>query len=577
LRPFGASPPPSFRKVVAILVALLALLVTGGWGFWGGTGVFGDHALDLADALRVHQGDVPYRDFLPTYGPLYMVLVAPLFGLGRAFFPALWIASALLIAAQTLALSLAVHRRHGAPASAAFGAIFLACVAFAPINANWMQGYSPSGHLATLGWTAMFLLLLRPGAGPRRWLAIGAIAGLLPFTKMDLGLASAAVALGLAAALLCLSRRAALLLAAGFLATWLGGLALLASWAGRADLLVESALEGLGQASMFGDPTLKRRMGFLFGAGALAALALALPRTRPFALAARRRAGGALPWLLPVALLGDAWRGWAPGSVRCLVLLDWFWALVLVLCAAPLVAAVARTRSVRVLSRLKDWPALLLAILLSGMAVARVSITGWYPLNYSQPALLLLMFRWLAARAPLIPARRAWRAATALGVALALLLCARKNFWPEHEKVPLETAFGTVPVAFAPPASRDLARALAEVRQAPCGESILCTYEPSLQLFSGLRSAAFYTYFGRVGFAGKYQALRERQADALFEKRRPLYVFQMREMAVFSRFFGADHCRELAARVPLGYDPVMTSTPGSPMQFVLFKRRDRVK
>src|SRR5690242_191894 len=83
--------------VWAIFIATLTYL---GWSWWG-FGVEGDYALDLTDPLRRFRGEIPYRDFIPTYGALHFHLVAPFFGLGTSTFAAVWISTAILIWLQT--------------------------------------------------------------------------------------------------------------------------------------------------------------------------------------------------------------------------------------------------------------------------------------------------------------------------------------------------------------------------------------------------------------------------------------------------------------------------------------------
>lgn len=555
-------------------VALALGLFLGGFGTWG-AGVWGDNALDLADSLRVFQGDVPYRDFVPTYGPLHLAS-APLFALGRAFFPSYWSATFLLVVAQMLAIMGMVRRRNDPFWTAMAALLFLACVAFAPINAQLMQGYSASGFLGTLGWT-LVLWLLWSGENPRGsspWFTVGAILGLQPFTKMDTGLTACAVLVALSIVLGTRQKHSALRMLAGFLASWAAILLGLVAWGGSPRLILESGLEGMGQATIFGDVVLKQRIEALFLGGAMLTLALALPSLRRKLVRLQRELRPWLIWLLPFALLIDGIRGWPSASLKNMVALHYLCVLVWVLVTARLGAALLRWRSLRAL-RFRSWPALLAMWVIVGVGIARVSITGWYPLNYCQPSTLLLLLLWFGTRSTQRGfSRSVYRGTLACTALLCLALVIQRLACPIHMVTRIETPFGEIPISMDPVTRHDLATILEILNAASPGETLLCTYEPSAQLLTGMRSAAFYTYFARVGFSGQYQPVREARALEFFMQRRPRFVLWDKERASFSRFFGHDHSLALARWIEVHYEPVHISPAESRMQVRLYARRD---
>ena len=553
-------------------VALAAMFFITGFGMWG-TGVWGDNALDLADALRAFQGDIPYRDFLPTYGPLHMAF-APLFTLGRAFFPAYWTAIFFLIIVQLVVIVWMVRRRVGIFWGGIAALLFVACGAFAPINAQLMQGYSMSGFLGTLGWTlVLWLLWSAPSRGPR-WFEVGAILGLQPFTKMDTGLAACAVLVTLGVVLGARDGRAALRLAGGFLVAWSAVLLSLVCWGGDPQLILESGLEGMGQAMVFGDVVLKHRIEALLLVGILLALVWAFPSPRQKMVRLERNFGPWLAWLFPLALVIDGIRGWPAFSLKSMVAMNFFCVLVWVLVTARLGGSLLRWRSLRAL-RFRTWPSVLAMWVISGVGIVRVAFTGWYPLNYGQPAALLLALFWCVARSPKgQKGHVAWRTALVAAVCFPLALVFHRMNHPLYPATWLSTPFGTVPIAMDPATSHDLSEVLRILDAAPPGETLLCTYEPSTQLLSGMRSAAFYTYFGRVGFSGRYQPTREAQSWDLFMRRRPQFVLWDTERASFSRFFGSDHSRALCRWIEEHYEPSHTSPPLSQVQMRLYRRRD---
>ncbi|MFZ4695460.1 MAG: hypothetical protein ACOYMV_10070, partial [Verrucomicrobiia bacterium] len=166
---------------------------------------------------------------------------------------------------------------------------------------------------------------------------------------------------------------------------------------------------------------------------------------------------------------------------------------------------------------------------------------------------------------------RGMLACTAL---LCLALVIQRLTCPLHTVTRIATPFGEIPISMDPVTRHDLATILEVLNAASPGETLLCTYEPSAQLLTGMRSAAFYTYFARVGFSGQYQPVREARALEFFMQRRPRFVLWDKERASFSRFFGHDHSPALSRWIEEHYTPVHVSPPNSRMQVRLYVRRD---
>ncbi|MDD2708043.1 MAG: hypothetical protein PHV34_08540 [Verrucomicrobiae bacterium] len=540
--------------------AVAAALVWGGWGWWG-MGVYGDPALDLTDALRYHQGDIPFRDYLPTYSVLHILLSGPLFALGTACFPTIWILTAMGILWQGWMIGRLIRSALPPFLFIASGGLFLSTVAFAPNNAKLMLGYSASGFLGTLLWTALLACWWRTPLDGRRWGFGGAILGLVLFTKIDLGLT--AIACFLFLALVFFRRDPRGIFLCGGTVLLVG--AMLTGWVllqgGKWDLFWGATAECFGQVSLIRDPTLTRRFLLMAVWGAACLLLQVLPRTRSFWLRSEAKWIPWLLWLLPLALLVDAWRGWETGSLKRLLFFNQAMAFAGTMVGTRFAAAMIRRRSFFAAARLLPprWGVLLVV---SGMGLFRTAITGWYPLNYYQPPMLVLIVMWLGALSKRAEARAgmktrrsslilqtAWILALAASLAVAWRGCVEKK----HPSLTVRTPFGSVVMIGEETLLRDVQTVLTKLADVSPEDRLLCTYEPSLQLLTGMRSSAFYTYFHRLAACGKYREQRERECEEFFRRHPPRFVLEQQGKAVFSRVFGPDYGAGIAALMASQY------------------------
>ncbi len=548
------------------LAAVLLGFAWVGWGHWGYC-VISDYELDIADALRLFQGDVPYRDFLPTYGPLHMFLVAPLFHLGRAFFPVLWTLTLVLVFLQLFSLNHLGRRMFSGIWRMVLMGLAISAVAFAPTNSKFVMGYSQSGFLAVLLGT-LALVLLGTGAPSRiRWGVSGICLGLIPFTKLDLGITSFAVVIALSLVWWRPFRSCVMSLLAAYAITWLTVCLMLALWAGRWDLLLSSTLETFGQVGLFTEPRLSWRIKGFFLAGLFLAMGLCIRRLRPCILWLER---SLRPWiflLLPSAILIDAVRSAIMGPVKQLVMINWLWTLVFVLVGAHVGSAVIRKRSLR---PLQSGPSILLVALwvITGMGLLRVLGSGWYPLNYFQPAPLLLGIYGMAASRmrgkPALPR-------PALGLLLFSLLVQIGASFLGCRPTPypldwLSTPYGDIGFPLKPELKKTYQRALHRMGPINPHQFLLCTYEPSWFLLTGMRSAGLYTFFTRLGLTGARLPEREMQSLALIVQRRPVFIFQDHEVGKVHRHFGVDYGLSIADYIRKNYVEVEQSEGSIPYQ-----------
>lgn len=525
-----------------------------GWAHWG-FGVIGDHSLDLADALRLSQGDIPYRDFLPTYGALHMFLVAPFFRLGQQSLPLIWCVTSLLIFIQLMLIFKLGESRLSRGWSWALLALAIAAVAYAPTNSKFILGFSQSGFLATFLLTLTLFILQRGPSSPRHSLAAGVILGLTPFTKIDLGITATLLALVLVLIRLKRAPRPALCLAAGFLLAWLGSCLFLIWYGAEIPLLIGSTLESFGQVNIFLDRTLAFRLKTVAASALLIIVLLSLNHSRRWFLPLLKRVRPCAAFLLPLLIGLDLYRGfWHDNPLKHLVMLNWLGAVVSALVFSHLAVAVIRHRSLRPLY-CRRTGFLVPLLVIAGMGMVRVFGSGWYPLNYFQPSVLLLTIFWAARQhqntAPW--ARACLKPLLAIGLLLQLVISFQHAGGPVTPMAWIRTPFGMIRSPLSERTNQRIIRLLGQIHPASSSESLLCTYEPSFQILTGMRSAAFYTYFNRLSRSGKYQEARERQTLRLLRERRPAYVLQDGEGGKVHQRFGLQYGRTIADEIAANY------------------------
>jgi hypothetical protein len=523
-----------------------------GWGHWGFC-AFGDYCLDLTDALRVFQGDTPYRDFIPTYGALHMLLVAPLFHLGRGFFPVLWILTGILIFLQ-VAVILRAGRSFLSPLGLFVLMVFaISAMAFGPINSKFILGYSSSGFLGSLMSTGAILCLWRGPGSVGRCLAAGMFLGLELFTKIDLGFTALVLVVVWSGLWIRKAPSSAWSLLAGFVFTWLGFCVLLLLNGGTVAFVVESTLDALGQVNSFRDENLTVRIRCLGVLAFLVVILLLLRVPRRFLRRAERRLRPFGWFLLPVVVGWDLFRTeYHVNILKRLVMLNWFWMLIWFLMVSRLAAAILRTRSLRPL-RLPGFPILPVLLVVSGMGFMRVMGSGWYPINYFQPAIVILSVFWLARQhVHILPKLRPGLHAVVvvallLQFATSMMACVRSTDW-------IRTPFGDFASTLPPHLNTSIRQMASRVEREAGAGSLLCTYEPSAYILTGKRIFGLYTFFQKLAYTGPRQPMRESQCLRQFEEHPPQYIIQGHEMGPVHQRFGIDYGKQIRAFIQEHYE-----------------------
>ena len=547
-----------FLLLCGFVVLAISFYAWIGWGQWGYS-VIGDYCLDMADALRIYQGDIPYRDFLPTYGALHMFLVAPLFHMGNLFFPLLWIITSILIATQ-LILLLSIAR----PLLSYFwlcvlGILSITAMAFAPTNSKFILGFSQSGFLGSFLFTLSFFFLSRASSSTS-WLLAGICLGLQPFTKIDLGITATLLVFSLFVFWYKKDRSASLWLLFGFIITWLLCCAFLLIYGGKISLLLGSTLETFGQVNLFNEEKLASRIRWVLGLGAFLTFTLLVPKLRPYMLEFKKRIRPYTLILLPAVICIDAFRTLYQGNqLKHLVILNWLWLFIWTLVTSHVIATLIRRRSLRPLAS-HSMVLLFSLLIVSGMGFCRVYNSGWYPLNYFQPAMILLGLLWFARQsAPCILhvtklLKFTLICCLILPIYISVMGC--KPSITMSEKI--RTPFGDIGLPFNRRQNENFSRILLKIQSDSPQDILLCTYEPSFYVLTGMRSAGFYTYFNRLAFSGKYQDLREAQSLKLIVDRSPSFVIEDREVGAVHQQFGIQFGWKIADYIHANYSVVDT-------------------
>ena len=524
-----------------------------GWGHWG-YGVISDYSLDITDALRLFQGDVPYRDFIPTYGPLHMVLAAPFFYLGKWCFPTFWILTSLLIFLQMILLL-----RCGSKLLPPFWqfvllALAISTMVFIPSNSKFIMGYSPSGFLATFLFTIVLVLLCHPIPSCKRWWMAGICMGLTIFTKIDLGFTSIALLITLVVIWHRETLLPTLCLVAGYVGTWIAGCGLLLLYGAQPSLLSGSTLECFGQAVLFSDINLSLRIKILLFLGGCLAVLLLLSTTRRQTLRLESLFRPWAVWILPVSILADSLRAMYNDPLKQMVLLNWYSIGVFTLIGAHVTAVILRKKSLR-LFRSSKLVILTPLLVIAGMGILRVLGASWYPLNYFKPAVLILGILWAARQAcHASDFSRRWITIT-MGLCLILSLhSAAKGCRPQPGSLEwIQTPFGAVGFTLGSRQYKTYTQLIDRLQEFPDKNMLLCTYEPSLHLLSGMRSPALYTFFSRLGSSGDYMEEREILTLQLIQKAPPDYIVQDLEAGLVHKRFGVAFGREIENYIRKNY------------------------
>jgi hypothetical protein len=543
--------------------SVLAALVVLGWGWWG-YGVSGDYSLELADAMRLSLGEIPYRDYFPTYGPLSLVVLAPLFALAEWALPAIWLLSAALIAFMIILVARLGGLKQTTFSPMAVGMLFVLGAAFLAGNSRYIMGYSTAGFMGVCIFGGFFYLLHKSGVRSH-----GAILllGLLLFTKLDLALVAAVLVLWLmiGRGVREIPRGGVLFLLPALAFTlYLGGAGV------TFNAWLDSQLEMFEGAVYIQDRVLRGRLMLL----GLICLAIAgISRVTVW----RSLCKGYQPFipllfcmLFAVCAWLDMLRIVVMDSVFGPIWINYFWFFVWVWAAAHFLVQTLRYPS-RFLERTYRKPYLCALLLVGAAGIARSAIFGWFPLNYYQPAFVLLAISVLGSGSAKKGVRRIF-----FGVGLlALGVTALHPILPASNMVRFESPYGVV-LLRDDSQWREPVEIYTYLQEKSADEGLLSTYMTGVYVLTGHAPHGIYTYWHRLAASGSYRIRREAEALAMLRKDPPGYVLLEKERATFAPKFGIDFGRELHAWVLANYDLVLVEVNEQGAEWRLMGRKSAV-
>lgn len=531
--------------VAWILVAAATLLLTWiGWGWWGYS-VAGDYSLELADAIRFHYGQIPYRDFIPTYGALTMFLLAPFFSLGIDALPFVWFATVILILLEFGLLFLLLKKLSDHRFFILGGLLFAFTVVWIPTNAGYLMGYSTAGFVSVILWSLiLYLLIERPDSDLRTVFFLG----IQLYTKLDMGLLAVLILIWILIRHLIAKRLShCVRLIFSFLTPSIFIIGTLLLRGAHWDLLLGSTLEALGQAAYVRDEILGKRLFFLGVLG----LVLSIYKTTSFYRRLRivNRVPLGFAVLFCMAAIWDTYRILYLQSNFGIVALYYFWAVAITWIASDVLARLYEVRSWGDFQEWMNHPKMVM-FLIAGVGLFRCAVSGWFPLNYYQPAPFLLacslLFHpetWvLRIRKSLL-----WIGIVAYGISEIISIMPRKSlvwFQTPYGKVRFETRSDNF----------ERFSLYQELQKKEKKDGLLCTYMTGAYLFTGVEPFGLYTYWHRLSATGKFRAEREALALKLLQERPPKFILIEKEQATFAPQFGVQFGLEIFSWIKQNYN-----------------------
>lgn len=201
-RAFPAHPNTTMVKFIEkfrfwIIGIFLAANLLGGWGKW--SDLFQDTAVECFGLpLRVAGGELPVRDFCPTYGVLGYLITGNIFKLGFQPASTLFVINAILLISILYAMEAWSKMFLSKVQRTILHLFVLVCLMFTDRHyrlSSYIFGYSQANIYAIA--ILMWLLVVIKAALSKNnpvwpWAGVGALAVALPLIKMEYGPAAAA-------------------------------------------------------------------------------------------------------------------------------------------------------------------------------------------------------------------------------------------------------------------------------------------------------------------------------------------------------------------------------------------------
>jgi hypothetical protein len=536
------------RRPLIFGIAVTAFLCFVGWGYWG-FGFNGDYTVEFSDALRIHQGSVAYKNFIPTYGILYSCLMSGLFCFGQHSVAAIFLAAFLLILIQFIALTRMGLVRGGFQQTV-FVLLYLGLAAFSLTDSNFMIGFSQSTLIAGVLFALMLLLLNKPITW-ERGIICGFLLGLQWFTKLDMTVPSLTILF-----ILLLTARTASVrwsLVTSYLATLGLVVLLILASGGQWTLFVESMTELLIAApTLAPDTVLRYRMIAVAMAIGIAFLLLTFFRFSRF----KRTLLVLWLGLFPLIGIMDALRG-GHDLRKELVLTKWYlYCTVTWICMRFLWILIRR--GWRVFHRRRVLQGICVLILCF-FGFARAFLSGWYPLGYTMPFILLLIVASIP-RSIGISEKVFFRGLQVAWLGIALLFVGRAavRYQTASDVGTFSSPYGSLLVR------GEFYRSFSPFKDAGIrNEKITRTFStyPFISIIHGAASVNLHSVLFRLQWANPYDP-QEMRVLQFLQDGSPELVLLENTASETKALFGSDYGCKIFEYIERNYEPVASSGEG---------------
>jgi hypothetical protein len=520
----------------------LTFLTWLGWGFWG-YGFWSDHVNDYADGLRLLKGDVPFRDFIPHLGVLNAFVVRCLLPLGQWAHSSIY----LITVGIVLALWIAVMKSGCLPKPGQqwlFTGLYISVCVFPSTNGQYIQGYSQMGVTAGVLF-ALTLYLLRSPLTDIRCAIASITLALVYFTKIDLMIPALGAAFLIL--LLPLTSRQRLIWITCNVALWFSINAILVLAGSKINLLVESTVECFFAASWAHDDLLRQRMMMLGSVLVFTSFLLGLLRKRGWTKVFDQ----ILIVLVPVAILLDIFRGENDPTKEQVIFRYLLFSMTI--WNFSKIGRISLRYRLRFLRHLK--PQWVLIYCISLCVFLRVYTTGWYPVGYCLPFVLLIMMNMMPLRRGSTFSRILYPVLFAVTMVLLVRTSIHILRLPKTSLV--ATPWGEIRTL---EAEKNLIEAARIIKQYQGIDSAFCTY-PSLPVLLGLRSVNYHPFLHRLGIARPQREQEERTLD-IVKQRRPEIMYLINEGSEQKPLFGSDYGKNIFEYCETHYNAVWSYGKG---------------
>jgi hypothetical protein len=517
----------------AIGIAILSIV---GWGFWG-YGFTVDYVVEFNDALRIHQGAVPYRDFVPTYGILYSGLASFAFLLKSYTVPALFIASIIGSLVQ-LCFLLRLKILKTFTEKLAFVSLYLGLAVFSLTDSNFFAGFSQSAFLGAVLFSVVFFYIRKPFSSLNAAIC-GFLLGLQCFTKLDFTFPAVAMLIFLAVVIPHPRAKVTLLLS--YAGTWLFVMLWLLLNSSRWEVLYDSGIELILAASTLApDTVLKNRM--LAVSGAIALL---------FFVARPQLSNLYVKMAWGICFSGFAMVDLIRGELdprKELVGIKWFLFCTIAWFCLHLAWKWLKSRK-RFNFAYRARVPLCLAILCF-LTFSRIFASGWYSLGYLMPFLLLLwvgfssrMFRGNPFRTVIIIS---W-------ILIGCIFTVRAGIkFSSMETVNFESPYGPLKVTknFHQEYSK-----LVGVAQSSGGATTMFSSYPLISVILGTKSVNYHSVLFRLQWA-RDQQKQEAQVLHFLSEGKPELILLDNTTSELKPRFGSDYGQTIMTYISSNYHPI---------------------